>query len=224
MPCDRARIVRDREAPGKAARGETGRRALPTQNSPAVSPTPTPSPAPAGPQPSAGPAYGSALQAAQATLQTYLGLHPATGCQSYTGDIIQDSAKLGDHAAYFTGAVRCKVDASGGPGAAALVYVVQDDVGWRPLDVQITKQPGFVATLGDTLTLMLKGCANVREAPSTAAPVISCLRSGAHVTIDGGRRTPPGTSGGTWREPAGWCMSSPRVTGSGKLSLIALDC
>ncbi len=122
--------------------------------------------------------------------------------------------------------MHCQADASGGPGYALVIYVVHGPEGWHYLDARGTQSPGFVPTIGDSLTLHLSGCANVHSAPSTAAPVVTCLASEATVTIDSG---PNYADGHLWWHLAGrgW-MAHEVVTctgsGGGRAALLPSQC
>jgi N-acetylneuraminic acid mutarotase len=176
-----------------------------------------------GPLPA--PTYPSPAAAAEAGTLAYLRLQDMSACFRVDTSPL-DAGRTGQDAVYFARSVHCQVDASGGPGFALVVYVVHGPEGWHYLDARGTQSPGFVPTVGDSLTLRLGGCANVRAAPSTSAQVATCLASGSTVTIDGG---PNYGDGHLWWHLAGrgW-MAHEVVTctgsGGGPLGLLASQC
>ncbi len=92
----------------------------------------------------------------------------------------------------------------GGLGSFCVVFVFSDASGWHYSNVSCAQNPGYMPGPADHVTVS-SGCANVRTGPSTwwlASPTTRRSRSTAPPC------SPTATSGGIWRDAAGWRTTS----------------
>jgi RNA polymerase sigma factor (sigma-70 family) len=157
--------------------------------------------------------YATAAEAAQAAADAFLKKMAASapaGTDAGAASNCSASVRLGTptfglDAAYFQGGIGATGPAGCGSGAALLTYVFKDSTGWHYLDARGT-QAGFLPAIGLQGTLRLSsGCVNVRALPSLSGQILSCLRNGATVTVDGG---PNYVDGKMWwhLQGSGWMV------------------
>jgi hypothetical protein len=101
---------------------------------------------------------------------------------------------LGTYASYgrFT-------DGGIGGGAVCFAYVFQDTAGWHSFDSACV-QNSVVPEVGQQDIVQVSTCANVHQAPSISAPILTCLADNTQVQVDGGPDyvAPAGQLGTLW--------------------------